>query len=942
MDLKDKIYKNVMKNVLEKERKAFSTNTMFQKNNSQRITRILKNKEVDQQFNERLYGLKFSYSKTFFESPTPLKDGFVFVEQKDSHQFINKIYEQHTEKPYEEPPEKHYEPSEQPYEQPPEQHYEQEYVPLPEKPSEQTPQQTSQLTPQLQQTQLQQTQLQQNQPQQTQLQQTQLQQNQHQQTLTQQIQPQQQIEQQNQTQQLQLQRKPQQQIPHKKKHLIKDIKVSSMFQTFNGYIREKKIKTLLKPQHETSTAALIYKLVSTIQKKKKFSLMKLYEKNKERSLVRNNSYLHFLFMFIDRCTVKDYDQFKEIINGVYNIEELINQQNLNGHTPLHLLLIENSGSSLAKLLVATINYLGIFDYSKVDDSKNNVLYYAIENGDIEMVKLILLGGCSLICSPRSKIFKKNFKNIRQQVFRVMELREVLTKVGFMAYLPMCIELDYANKKIIKRIPDFIKKNNPIDKQNSEKMKQLDLLLENDKRLDLDSFCTEYDIKDNSISEISRVHFRNVLEVNPYFGYIDFQTQIGSAGNASVYEGSYQGTPIACKEMPVRGTNDQKIDSYKEIAAVGQIINLGGKTVVKSLGLLKYNEKLFLIMVKEKCNLLSFLNNKSEILKMQRKGIWTSIFNIIDDILIGLISIREADMYHRDFKTANFLVTKDNKILVSDFGTGRDENEKRVNTFVKKIGTLWYRCPRLGDCDDNKNLLEYNEKSEIYSFGIILWELVCVAMTGTYISPRIPLFQFESDFYYWIHKDYRFSFPIGTPNSFVTLITNMCLPSREKRPTIYQVYEEIEIIKKEFLLKRGMIGETNFSGDEAWKEFRFSKEEKISTTIQNLHSNGYNEKNIYTYTQCIINNSLLMKRYIDNSNFIVEFNHPQNKFNFNILLQKENLLYKKIKSTYHGDTFELKKFFTFITQWYQLRVIYYKKLQKIRELRQLRDNGNSSI
>ncbi|KAN0015898.1 hypothetical protein ACTFIU_005847 [Dictyostelium citrinum] len=925
MEFKDKIYKNVMKNVLEKERMGFSTNSMFQKNNSQRITRILKNKEVDQQFNERLYGSKFSYSKTFFESPTPLKDAFVFVEQKDSDQFLNKIYEQHSEQPPEQP-------YEQPPEQPPELHYEQDYVQLSEQPLRQTPKQTSQQTSQqtFQQT-----------SQQT-SQQTHLQtpQNQHTIPQPQQNQPQHQTEQQLQTQQLQLQHQPQQQLPHKKKHLIKDIKVSTMFQTLNGYIREKKIKSLLKPQHETSTAALIYKLVSTIQKKKKFSLMKLYEKNKERSLARNNSYLHFLFMFIDRCTVKDYDQFKEIINGVYNIEELINQQNLNGHTPLHLLLIENSGSSLAKLLVATINYMGIFDYSKVDDSKNNVLYYAIENGDIEMVKLILLGGCSLICSPRSKIFKKNFKHIRQQVFRVMELREVLTKVGFLAYLPMCIELDYSNKKIIKGIPDFIKKNNP--ELNSEKMKQLDFLLENDKRLDLDSFCTEYDIKDNSISEISRVHFRNVFEVNPYFGYIDFLTQIGSAGNASVYEGSYQGTPIACKEMPVRGTNDQKIDSYKEIAAVGQIINLGGKTVVKSLGLLKYNEKLFLIMVKEKCNLLSFLNNKSEILKMQRKGIWTSIFNIIDDIIIGLISIREADMYHRDFKTANFLVTKDNKILVSDFGTSRDENEKRVNTFVKKIGTLWYRCPRLGDCDDNKNLLEYNEKSEIYSFGIILWELVCVAMTGTYISPRIPLFQFESDFYYWIHKDYRFSFPIDTPNSFVTLITNMCLPSREKRPTIYQVYEEIEIIKKEFLSKRGIIGETNFSGDEAWREFKFSKEEKISTTIQNLHSNGYNEKNIYTYTQCIINNSLLMKRYIDNSNFVVEFNHPQNKFNFNILLQKENLLYKKIKSTYHGDTLELKKFFTFITQWYQLRVIYYKKLQKIRELRQLRDNGNNSI
>ncbi|KAM9959001.1 hypothetical protein ACTFIR_000052 [Dictyostelium discoideum] len=69
----------------------------------------------------------------------------------------------------------------------------------------------------------------------------------------------------------------------------------------------------------------------------------------------------------------------------------------------------------------------------------------------------------------------------------------------------------------------------------------------------------------------------------------------------------------------------------------------------------------------------------------------------NDILKDLISFRGADMYHRDFKTANFLVPKTRKILINDFGTSRDE--KLVDTFVKAIGTLWYRCLRLGDCGD---------------------------------------------------------------------------------------------------------------------------------------------------------------------------------------------------------------------------------------------------
>ncbi|KAM9968988.1 hypothetical protein ACTFIW_000395 [Dictyostelium discoideum] len=62
-----------------------------------------------------------------------------------------------------------------------------------------------------------------------------------------------------------------------------------------------------------------------------------------------------------------------------------------------------------------------------------------------------------------------------------------------------------------------------------------------KSLDLESFCSEYQIKDQNglISETTANHFKNVSQLNPLFGYIDFHTQIGSAGNASVFEGTYK-------------------------------------------------------------------------------------------------------------------------------------------------------------------------------------------------------------------------------------------------------------------------------------------------------------------------------------------------------------------------------------------------------------------
>ncbi|KAM9956865.1 hypothetical protein ACTFIR_003600 [Dictyostelium discoideum] len=674
--------------------------------------------------------------------------------------------------------------------------------------------------------------------------------------------------------------------------------------------------------------------------KENYTLEEIFESNK-KYMDKTNNYLHFLFTFIDKITIKDLDHFEKEINRVPNIKKSINQQNMKGETPLHSLIINNSKSCLKKLVITKINHLGIFDYSKCDNSDKNLLNHAIEKGDIDVIKLVLIGGCPLKMTPKSRLFKKNFKIYRQQIYRILEINEFLTKIGFHQYIPMFLEFEFKNININYLIQSFINKVN----LNADEILLWKLLSEPYKSLDLESFCSEYQIKDQNglISETTANHFKNVSQLNPLFGYIDFHAQIGTAGNAFVFEGTYKSMPIACKEMLVSGTYEQKVDSIKEIAAVGLITKLCSKTVVKTIGVLKYDKQLFLVMVKEKCNLLSFLSNKSEILKMQREGIWTSIFKILTDILEGVISLREDGIFHRDFKTANFLVSNSGKILISDFGTSRDENEKRLNTFAKTIGTLWYRCPRLGDCsEDEKTLNHYNEKSEIYSLGIILWELVCVAMTGTYVSPKIALFQNEVDFSIWTHKDYRFSFPVGTPQSFVKLITSMCLPSRERRPTIDQIRDEVKAIHQEFLSNRGIEGEQTYSGLECWREFNFSKQNVIRTSILNLHEKKYKVVNKYNYTSYNNINSLLMKRYLDNSNFVVEFINPNGIYKSKPFFDKEKLLYLKLKSTYKDEYhFDMGKFLTTIIQIHQITVIYYKMLQKYRENRLLRNNNNNN-
>ena len=91
---------------------------------------------------------------------------------------------------------------------------------------------------------------------------------------------------------------------------------------------------------------------------------------------------------------------------------------------------------------------------------------------------------------------------------------------------------------------------------------------------------------------------------------------------------------------------------------------------------------------------------------------------------GIAAAHEQHIIHRDIKPQNMIISKDGKVKVADFGIARAVSSQTVNSSA--VGSVHYISPeqaRGGYCD---------ERSDIYSFGITLYEMV----TG-----RVP---FEGD------------------------------------------------------------------------------------------------------------------------------------------------------------------------------------------------------
>lgn len=107
------------------------------------------------------------------------------------------------------------------------------------------------------------------------------------------------------------------------------------------------------------------------------------------------------------------------------------------------------------------------------------------------------------------------------------------------------------------------------------------------------------------------------------------------------------------------------------------------------------------------------------------GVGTAI-SIIKQVCDGLSEAHKAGVTHRDLKPSNIMIDKEGNVRIMDFGIARSLKEKGITGAGMMIGTPEYMSPEQAEAK------EVNQRSDIYSLGVILYEMV----TG-----RVP---FEGD------------------------------------------------------------------------------------------------------------------------------------------------------------------------------------------------------
>ncbi len=157
-------------------------------------------------------------------------------------------------------------------------------------------------------------------------------------------------------------------------------------------------------------------------------------------------------------------------------------------------------------------------------------------------------------------------------------------------------------------------------------------------------------------------------------------------------------------------NKKEIDDVRNEAKI--LSSLTFDYIVKYYSSFLENNTLNIIM--EYCesgDLAKYLSIKRGLVTTLNEDL---VWKFFIQICLGIVYLHAKKILHRDLKTMNIFLTKNNDVRIGDLGVAKVLSD---TLFAKTfIGTPYYLSPEL--CEEQP----YNEKSDIWALGCILYEI----------------------------------------------------------------------------------------------------------------------------------------------------------------------------------------------------------------------------
>ncbi|KAJ4851539.1 Serine/threonine-protein kinase sty46 [Turnera subulata] len=256
--------------------------------------------------------------------------------------------------------------------------------------------------------------------------------------------------------------------------------------------------------------------------------------------------------------------------------------------------------------------------------------------------------------------------------------------------------------------------------------------------------------------------------------LKFENKVASGSYGDLYKGTYCSQEVAIKVLkPERINTDMQKEFAQEVFIMRKVRH---KNVVQFIGACTKPPSL--------CIVTEFMSGGSvyDYLHKQR-GVFKlpTLLKVAIDVSKGMNYLHQNNIIHRDLKAANLLMDENEVVKVADFGVARVKAQTGVMT--AETGTYRWMAPEVIEHKP------YDHKADVFSFGIVLWELLTGKLPYEYLTPLQAAVGV-------VQKGLRPTIPKHTHPKLVELLERCWQQDPALRPDFSEIIPILQQIAKE--------------------------------------------------------------------------------------------------------------------------------------------------
>ncbi|OUC48253.1 kinase domain protein [Trichinella nativa] len=279
---------------------------------------------------------------------------------------------------------------------------------------------------------------------------------------------------------------------------------------------------------------------------------------------------------------------------------------------------------------------------------------------------------------------------------------------------------------------------------------------------------------------------------PFESITDLQW-LGAGSQGAVFLGRFNGESVAVKKLQRIGETN-----------IRHLRHLSHPNVIKFRGVCTQAPCYCIIM--EYCS-------QGQLYELLRSGKQLSPKLTLDwakQIASGMHYLHQQKIIHRDLKSPNVLVTNEDLLKISDFGTSRHWTQAN-STRMTFCGTASWMAPeviRNEPCSD---------KVDVWSYGIVLWELLTCEVPYQDVDPTAVMWGVGS-------HSLQLPIPHSTPEGLQLLLKQCWSAKPRNRPSFRHILTHLDIAQAEL----------EYFTFEAWISLQQRWKVEIGDRIKTLH------------------------------------------------------------------------------------------------------------